>query len=121
MTADQKRRDAQKRSKGQLVLTRQRPAQTVQASQVSPARSFGQCSLPSRCIQGQDNHSPHKTPQKGSQQNRQKRPAEKAAAFSGGVLRVAWVRVNQFSLYVDPGPSLGTFSSKISPIRGHYA
>jgi len=39
----------------------------------------------------------------------------------GGVFRVAWVRVNQFSLYVDPGPALGALSAKISPNRGHYA
>jgi hypothetical protein len=40
---------------------------------------------------------------------------------SCGVLRVARVRVSQFSLYVDPGPALAAFSAKISPIRGHYA
>jgi hypothetical protein len=35
-------------------------------------------------------------------ENRQKRPAKETAAFSDGVLRLAWFRVNQFSLYVDP-------------------
>ena len=48
-------------------------------------------------------------------------PPKNAAAFSGGVLRMAWVRVNQFYLYVDPGPALGAFSAEISPIRGHHA
>ena len=54
-------------------------------------------------------------------ENRPKRPAKEAAAFSGGVLRMAWFRVNQFCLHVDPGPALGAFSAEIPPIRGHRA